>query len=290
MALSISHTAKTIFQRCNKEYWFTYVAGLQRRGETAKPLRMGSAFSDALEEWDTGAVDHWYEQYFDDHPDARFQLGAEAGITRVMAAAYMDTYEQHEREWEIPEQIIGACSFKGYIDGVVEPGVLVEDKFKTMWTPSNELVLGSDDQVTGYVAMYSMHTGIDPSDVTVMYRVTKKPGLKQYKKTKTRPAGESEGEYLARVAADVAANPDKYFIEIPTTRTEDDVVGWWKTTRKVARQIEAEVDKGDDEGWPENRSACVRFNSVCEFYDLCNARTEDEIDVAMMDYEVREER
>ena len=251
---------------------------------------MGSAFSDALESWDTDAVDAWYEQYFAKHPDARYSLGVEAGITRVLASAYMDTYDKHEREFEVPQHMIGACSFRGYIDGVLEPGKLVEDKFKTMWTPTNETVLDTDDQVTGYVAMYSMMTGTDPKDITMMYRVTKKPGIKPLQANKRRAVAESEGEYLARLTALVASEPEKYFFEVEQSRSLEQVSGWWTTTRKVARQIEHEMNMPPDEAWPENRSACLRFNSICEFYNLCNAKDEDEEDIAMMDLTIREQR
>lgn len=245
---------------------------------------MGSAFSDALEAWDSSAVDHTYAQFFDDDPDLMFTIGNEVDIVRALATAYIDRYDRHEREWEIPEQMIGACSFVGYIDGVVEPGVLVEDKLKGMWTPADETALALDDQVTGYIAMYCMLTGHDPDDVTVLYRVTKKPGIKQRQ-------GETPEAYISRLAGDLVTRPEFYFKEFELSRTLTEVSGWWSMTRKVAAQIEQQAGMDPDEAWPESFGACKRFGSLCDFWEICSARDDTELDAVMNTiYQVREDR
>lgn len=243
---------------------------------------MGSAFSDALEHWSVDAVDHWYAQYLDENPDDRFSLENEPGTTRAMAAAYIKTYAQHEREIAIPSILIGGCSFSGYIDGKLDANTLIEDKFKSMWTPVHEKVLGKDDQVTGYFATYCNQEGLDPEDIKLLYRITKKPGIKQ-KKTETPEM------YFERLYLDVLDRPEFYFIEIEQTRSLKDVSEWWNNTRKIAGQIEASTLADPDEAWPENYTSCVRFNSLCDFWELCSSRDDTELDAVIHDtYQVRE--
>lgn len=279
--LSISHTAKTTFQRCEREYFLKYIAKLTPV-ETAKPLRMGSAFSDALEDWDEAAVDSWYEQYYDAVPGSQFKMGNEPDVVRIMAESYIARYVRHERELEIPAHEIGICSFRGFIDGRLDSGVLIEDKLKGMWMPADETALLKDDQVTGYVSMYANMTGSDPDDLEMEYRVTKKPQLRQ-KKTET------EAEFLVRLRDTVLSEPEKYHLSFPLTRSLSDVSEWWENTRLVADRIEALSGKTDEKDWATNFSACKRYGSLCDMWNICSARDSLELEAVLGDqYKIKE--
>lgn len=277
---SISHSAKQTFLRCPNEYYLKYVERLDGK-ETPKPLRMGSAFSVALEKWNAYEVNNWYNEFYEKHPKLAMLLHVEQATTEIMAEAYMHVYKKHEREIEIPEHVIGTLPFRGYIDGLIEPGVLVEDKLKSMWTQVDEDVLPLDDQVTGYIAMYSMMSGISPDDITMLYRVTKRPALRQRKT-------EEVGQFIERIRADVSGRPEHYFMEIPQRRSLKDIANWWEDTRKTARMIEAESCLPVEDAWPKNHTSCKRFNSLCPFWKICSAKDDIELEsVLELDYIVR---
>jgi hypothetical protein len=281
MDLSISHTAKTTFMQCPRKYWYRYTKRLEQK-LTPKPFRMGSAFSRGLEEWSPSAALDWYEDYWTEHPAERFAgQKLESQVVRLMVEAYRVRYDPTDREIELNEITIGHGTFRGYIDGVKSSLVLIEDKFKSQWTPADEAALELDDQLAGYAHAYAAQYDCDIDDLLVQYRVTRKPALRQRK-------DEMDEAFLARIRADVFSRMDHYFKEIPVPMSKQNVDVWLEDTgftSMLMHQCETFNQ------WPMNRSSCKSYGSLCSFFALCSARDELEAEAVLQDnYIVREIR
>lgn len=283
--LSVSHSAKKTYLTCPQKYYLKYGHCLEPT-HLSKPLRMGSAFSLALEMWSEDAAEEWYEGYWTDLPEARFYQEVEQKIVTIMARHYMLRYDKHERELEIPEHMIGEGRYAGFIDGRIDPTTLVEDKFKGQWTEKDVEMLKLDDQTIGYVAMYSLNAGVDPASIVVKYRPTRRPGLRQGKETKTKPA-ESDTDFLIRIEQDVIARPEHYFYEEDVRVTDDMIIDWWESTRGTA-QLMAHSKANDI--WPRNTGACQQYGGFCEMWKICSARGELELSAVLDDYKTTGER
>lgn len=240
---------------------------------------MGSAFSDGLEEWTTDAVGKWYRQYWNKNEGEMYKgQTLERDIVKLLARYYMQVYEQHEREIEIPKQLIGMCSFSGYIDGRIDHTTLVEDKLKNQWTAKDIEALRMDDQVIGYVAMYCKMNDLQPEDVKVLYRVTRKPALRRAK-------NETEVDYLIRIEQDIIKRMDWYFNEHEVNVTSEQVDEWWEDNMTIAHTLNSYRSK---ERWPKNTKSCKEYGRLCDMWELCTARTEVELDAALDGYKIRE--
>jgi hypothetical protein len=195
-----------------------------------------------------------------------------------MAMHYMLRYPKHKRELRVPDRELGGCNFSGYIDGELASGVIVEDKFKSQWTPKDIEALKEDDQSLGYVDSYSLELGCRASDIGVEYRVTRRPSLRQRK-------DEGSSEFLARIEQDVINRPDHYFMVEPLSFTDDQVQEWRDDTSHVGRMIQF---SNAEEAWPKNRTSCKQFGGLCQFWKICSAAGEDEVEGALVNFTVRE--
>ena len=278
--LSISHTAKSTYLACPRRYWLKYSKRLEPKLEP-KPLRMGSAFSRALEVWNVSGAVAWYDEYWTEHPAEKFAgQTLERDIVVLMARLYMEQYKDHKRELRVPDRDIGGCNFSGYIDGELASGVIVEDKFKGQWTATDIEALKQDDQSLGYVDSYSRILGCRPSEVVVEYRVTRKPGLRQRK-------DETDSEFLTRIEQDVRARPDHYFMVESIEFTDAQVREWLEDTEEVAAMIVTSDNAGS---WPKNRASCKSFGGLCPYWRICSATSEDEVEGALVNFTEREIR
>lgn len=228
---------------------------------------MGKAFSSALEVWDTAPIVEFYQQ-IPMHLRGE-EMDYEERTVIKLAGLYLNHYEQHEREIELPGMNLNGAKFEGYIDGRLDYTNLVEDKLKGQWTDNNAEALKTDDQVTTYIAMYSLHTGIKPEELTLHYRVTRKPALRLKK-------GESYYDLGDRMEADIDKRPEHYLIEVDpsyTSRTSYEVQEWWDDTRQVAKDIVADVAAGV---WPKSPGSCMQYGGLCSMWDICTAKSDEE--------------
>lgn len=276
MDLSISHTAKTTYMTCPRKYFYSYIEGVVPKG-TPAPLRMGSVFSSALEYWDEWMVTKAYTDliFNEDNPYQRQKLCHERDVVITLVRQYMAKYPRHDREYEIPEILIGECSFKGFIDGRLDDLTLVENKLLSQWPQSREDALPLNDQVVGYVAAYSKIMDVPADQIRVRYHVTRKPGLRQRK-------DEDFITFTARCVEDILKREDHYQIDVPVQVTQATVDEWWEDTNDVARAMVASASTGV---WPKNTGACTLYGTLCEYWNLCSANGEEEFSKAMIDYE-----
>jgi hypothetical protein len=98
----------------------------------------------------------------------------------------------------------------------------------------------------------------------VVYDVLRKPLL--------RPKiGESPSDYGSRVMASIAKDPDAYYRRakvIKLDRELDETArDTWETVQAVDRSI-------SEFSWPRHTDQCVRYNSLCQFFEVCAGRRE----------------
>ena len=135
-----------------------------------------------------------------------------------------------------------------------------------------------DGQSTNYfVGASSLGYDLDE----FIYDMIGKPKLKPLKATPTanrkykkdgtlyanqRDKDETVAEYFARVADDIAENPDDYYRRVPIVRLDREMVEAAAETFDVA-EFSAEARRAGFA--PRNTSACRRYNTLCEFLPVC---------------------
>lgn len=172
---------------------------------------------------------------------------------------------------------------KVVVDGAGKPHVMEHkttasdiDSGASYWDGVRTL----DAQVSGYLdGARSLGYAVDD----VIWDVVRKPTLKPYKATpeesrkykkdgtlyaNQRAEDETPEEYGARIAADIAENPAKYFARGPIVRLEEDELRHRRDTWHSVRQM-ADVSAA---GWRvHNRFACRDFGG-CDFKEVCEGR------------------
>lgn len=291
MSDSISHSARSTLFKCPRLYFLKYVQGLSLDETISKPLRMGSAFSDALEYKNTNVVKNYYNELIFDESNPRLQeeMSDESLVVATLYDEYAKLYgEGDERELEFGPIDIAGWRWNGFIDGVDanDETVLIENKLKGRWSPQDiEYVNKLDDQVTGYFSAYSKLTGISADDLTMQYRVTLKPGIRRKKATKTKPA-ETPREYTARLKQDILTRPNHYNQVEVVTRTQEQVNEWDSELEAAVEYLEFMKEQGE---YPRNTSGCNLYGR-CDMFDLCAAKDTDELEKAMEKYVEREDK
>lgn len=281
---SLSYTKKSTFLKCPRLYYYQYELGLEPR-DLPKPLRMGSAFSLALEHNNPlKVVEYYKDHYFSHEGYSSDSMLYEEAVVYALASQYINKYKHEEelvkRELEFkPIEFSAGYIFRGYIDGWLDKReILIENKLKSFFTDTDVEHLQIDDQITGYVAAMSKQLDIDPESILVDYRVTIKPALRKKK-------GESVYDFKTRTIADIRSRPDHYQRSFPTTRTKDQVDEWLRESNQSAMMIDEATSK---KFWPKNTSSCKIFN-LCEFFPLCSAKTEAEVEGVLGEYKKKED-
>lgn len=173
----------------------------------------------------------------------------------------------------------------GKIDMVVRDArgkvVIVEHKTTTL-----DISTGSDYwkrlRIDGQVSIYFdgvRQLGYEAA--SCLYDVVARPLLKPYKATppearrytklgkldaRQHEFDETPQEFMDRVRAAIAENPERYYQRAEVVRIGDELdearADVWRTARLIR---EAEID-GEH---PRNPDACVRFGTTCAFFDAC---------------------
>lgn len=124
-------------------------------------------------------------------------------------------------------------------------------------------------------------TNMGLAPVGVLYDVIRKPGLRPYKATppedrKYTKAGalyasqrltdETPEDWGARVVADIAENPERYYQRGQVVRLESEITeaAWdlWVTVHAIRS-----CQLGGT--WPRNPDGCFRYSKACDFFGLC---------------------
>jgi hypothetical protein len=191
-----------------------------------------------------------------------------------------------EKEFSLPliNPQSGAASrtweLAGKIDAIVAGDVLehkttsddIEDPACNFWAK-----LALDSQISGYF-IAAEKLGYKPKKV--IYDVIRKPKIKPLKATpedvrkytkegklyaNQRATDETPKEYGARLAEDIAANPDKYYQRREIARLESDLTEYLSDIWSVGKLI---MESRSENYWPRRISQCFNYGR-CPYYEVC---------------------
>jgi hypothetical protein len=177
--------------------------------------------------------------------------------------------------------VLGGKTDVRVIDLETDATLIVEHKTTSVDAgPGSDYIkrLRMDGQVTVYYAgAESLGRKVDGCLYDVLVKPSQRPHKatppesKKYTKegklyANQREADETPAEYMARLAAVVAENPNDYFLRAHVTRLEDEMrdgmADVWQTARSMREAIVTNRH-------PRNPDACVRYGRTCEFFPVC---------------------
>jgi hypothetical protein len=259
-----SHSARAAWKQCNRRYFYEYIERLELDADTGPALRMGRAFASTLEHRSLEQVAASYAEY-DITPKMEEEMVQVEELARGYFKQYTEWEPGTEREVEFNSPLLG----RGYLDGVIKVGDrrwAIEDKTASRyhWNEAAERTLAYEHQTTAYFgAMQEAGTPIDK----MVRRITFKPTINQ--RLKKNP--ETLEQYRARLAADIAAEPLKYYRCYDLYRTQEQIDEFLDGVAITIAQIDASEHAAEVIGmsaYPQNTAACASFGG-CAFQSLC---------------------
>jgi len=285
------------FRRCMREHHYSYRLGY-RSAQRAQPLAFGTLVHVGLEAWWShggndrlaAAIDAMATLCADMDPfdlvTARVLLH---GYDARWGAEPIETVAvESEFRCNLTNPATGATSktysLGGKIDAIARKDgqtFIIEHK-----TTSEEIGLGSpywqrlrlDSQVSVY---FEGARSLGHDVAGCIYDVIRKPGIRPLKATpeesrkftKTgalyatqRATDETPEEYGARLAEDIASNPDRYYQRGTVVRLDGEMADAAADVWQIARVMrESELESR----YPRNPDACMRYGRPCDFFDVC---------------------
>lgn len=237
-------------------------------------LSIGSAVHLGLETGDIEqAVDFFKEVLPDDQGEAD-TLEINRATVRAMLTGYFNRFDQWPtgtlKEWKFDLPIVnpstGAKSktfrLQGKVDAIVEIDGLhwvVEYKTASQINQGYFERLELDEQITTY--LYAAQKTFGESVAGVLYRVLKKPSIKQTKK-------ESLEQFCRRLEQDYIDRPEFYFYEAQYYRSPQDLDRFeaelWSFTKQYLYERKAGIHS-------KNAGRCLDWGK-CEYMPICLAQ------------------
>lgn len=201
-------------------------------------------------------------------------------LVTAMLTGYFARYEpfdlgvtQNEIKFNIP--IINpktkATSKSFCLQGKVDALTMIDGQYwlveyKTAGQINNSYFerLEIDDQITSYI--YALQKTLNIKIVGVIYRVIKKPGIKQTQK-------ETLAQYHERLLKDYQERPDFYYFESKFYRSQEDLAKFerdlWYFTQQMLYEKRLDINT-------RNASRCVDFG-VCTYFPICTNQEDAEL-------------
>jgi len=252
----VTNSELACFQRCEREWQHRYLdhrEGLQLAETLSRGKRMHAALAGW---WINGGL---YEGH--DYP----------AIERAMLLGYHARYDRpHLRDVRVNVpfrttiggvEMVGECDAVG-IDPSTGDAVVVEHK-----TTSHDVTPGSawwrervhcDSQPSTYLAAFP--------GATVCYDVLHVPAMKPLPANSKRKEPEGDEEYIARVLADMADKPEKYFQRAVVVRLDSEREAFDVDVDLVRTKM---TEAADLELTPRNPRACFQYGRACDFLEVC---------------------
>lgn len=213
------------------------------------------------------------------YPEAQDQIKADISLARSMVEIWADYWklnesnlceamlEWHEIEWEWEYEVGKLPIFihAGKSDGYVRQKEW--DKFFLY-----ELKTASDRGGDGYLHRLQLDHQINSNLIAleragkpfagVLYDIIWKPALRRLVGRKTKP-DETLEEFNQRIINEVKSTPSEYFTRVSVNRTASSLVEYEKEL--LSQFFASDPVKTRY----RNPNACMNFNSLCQFFDVC---------------------
>lgn len=299
----LSHSQLNTFDACKKRYFYNYVQNIVPKVRK-KALTHGSLFHSAMEVlYKTGdlaqavkSIDKeilalnktFFEQK--DYDD----LDWTELVVKAQLRGYYEIFYAHdikagyksveiEKEYDVtiinPETNVPSRKFiyRFIADRVVRDSEgklwLVEYKTASKLGQSYFDRLSIDNQITGM--LYYLQQIYKEKFEGIIYRVMKKPGIKQTQK-------ESRSGFFARLSNEFMKNPDKYFVEEILVRDVKAFDEFKQDLWAKQKEVQGCINTGI---YPKSTANCVSHFGTCEYMPLCTKEFN-----ALDKYEERKDR
>ena len=262
------------FLDCPMKYYFRNVIKINAKGKS-RVLLFGGIFHDAIEvyyegaksEIDEGALKKAFKfiikecqksQYYLENNDDIIIQGMVNGFVKYFAKTSDYKITANEQIFE-----------RKYQKGFYRCGKT--DAFMEHKSTKNFLL--GEWKSTAQINLYINHIKVDnqgnnymwafedKDPVGVVFRIAKKCMLRQKK-------NEGIMEFRTRILNDYMTRPEHYFIEEVVHKEDVKLRRWKHEVNQISERI-AETEKTGD--WYRNTGGCYKYNSLCSYYDICQA-------------------
>ena len=245
-----------------------------------KSLGLGSAVHLGLETDDIDKAVGYFDGVFPDSQEEANELEVQRATVRAMLTGYFNRFGKwgeetiRELSFDIPirNPKTGAVSRSFRLQGKIDAITVIDGKtWLVEYKTANQINKGYfdrvslDEQITLYMYAYREKFGVKPEGV--IYRVLKKPTIRQTKK-------ESLEQFCNRLEQDYVDRPDFYFFEQKYYRSENDLKQFEKELWAFTQQYLYE--KRNDINC-KNASRCLDFGQ-CEYMPICLGEADLELD------------
>lgn len=245
-----------------------------------KSLGLGSAVHLGLETEDIDKAVGYFDGVFPDSQEEANELETQRATVRAMLTGYFNRFGKwsegttRELSFDIPirNPKTGAASRSFRLQGKIDAITVIDGKlwlveYKTASQVNKGYFdrVSLDEQITLYLYAYKETFGVKPEGV--IYRVLKKPSIRQTKK-------ESIEQFCNRLEKDYVDRPDFYFFEQKYYRSENDLKQFEKDLWAFTQQYLYE--KRNDINC-KNASRCLDFGQ-CEYMPICLGEADMELD------------
>ena len=274
MSRLLTKSRLAVARRCPREHKLTFLDGYRPVAEVSA-FRFGNLVHGGLEQIYKGEplsfpadADPW------DLAKARPMLRGYQARWSMEDYGILGVEQEFETALVNPATKAESKSWRlgGKLDAVVHERrtgrvLLVEHK-----TSSQDISMGSpywaklkmDSQVSIYWAG-AQSLGYDVQGL--IYDVLGKPRLRPLQATSKRQKAETPEEFEARVTADIAENPDKYYQRGEVVRLETEMVDAMTDVWQLGQQLREAERLGRA---PRNPDACERYGRLCPFFGVCS--------------------
>lgn len=245
-----------------------------------KSLGLGSAIHLGLETDDIDKAVGYFDGVFPDSQEEANELEVQRATVRAMLTGYFNRFGKwgeetiRELSFDIPirNPKTGAVSRSFRLQGKIDAITVIDGKtWLVEYKTASQINKGYfervslDEQITLYMYAYRERFGVKPEGV--IYRVLKKPTIRQTKK-------ESLEQFCNRLEQDYVDRPDFYFFEQKYYRSENDLKQFEKELWAFTQQYLYE--KRNDINC-KNASRCLDFGQ-CEYMPICLGEADLELD------------
>lgn len=245
-------------------------------------LDIGTAVHKGLE---TGSIEKALKTFVkpDVYPTTQAeadQLETNRALVTAMLTGYLARYEpfdsektQNEIKFDIPiinpktKATSKSFTFQGKVDALtIIDGQYWLVEYKTSGKVDNNYFerLEIDDQITSYI--YALQRTMNIKIAGVIYRVIKKPGIKQTQK-------ETLAQYHERLLKDYQERPDFYYFESKFYRSQEDLAKFendlWYFTQQLLYEKRQDINT-------RNASRCMDFGT-CTYFPICTNQVDAEL-------------
>lgn len=293
----MSNSARTTFTQCRKKFYWSYICRLAMLTEN-KAFMIGGLFHNTLETLYKDGVYNRdvFNQKIDEKVDkaantctsteASDELWKQSALVKAMVSGYASFYLSRDiKVWKIiaPEskfafKLKNGWMNRGMRDLMVRRGKLlelIEHKTTSRLDAGYMAKLPLDSQILSYALSCKHDFGEYPAHI--IYNVIKKSQMR-LKQTETMD------QYSKRMEEEYLANPSVYFYREVLSFSKLDIDAYEVDLERFCVEVERAIK---EKYYYCNYANCINYG-ICPYMQLCQAKTDKALEIALLSYRVKE--